>query len=108
MNIYCLDISSENIFLVDIEMDTNFEVVAASLKEFNDSLYNSFADYLDSNITTNEFLSDVEKEFDAIPTHIIANKSHISEYENSDELIVIGPHSNPSYFFNIDMCRHVF
>lgn len=108
MNIYCLDVSAEYICVIDIEMNSNFEVVAAKLHDFNDNLYGSFDDYLNNVISLQEFLSDIHEDLNIIPTHIYPNKDHINEYKNSDELIVIGPHSNPSYFMNIEMCRHIY
>jgi hypothetical protein len=116
MNIYCIGYNSNNVFACDIVIDSMFNVVAGSSKDFTDKLYSSMNSYLDGNITLVEFIDDVEKEFGFRPTLIIppsslAEDSILMDDEVRerifDSMIKVGNVNTGCTFIPITMCEYV-
>jgi len=116
MDIHCLSYNNNNIFALDLSLDSNFEVEAGKLYSFSDKLYVSLISYLKDSITLNEFLDDIYDETGILPKHVISSSNFTqgldyltdAEREELDETIIsIGRKSNQLNLVPIDMCKYV-
>ena len=116
MDIHCLSYNTHSICVLNLSLDSNFEVEAGKLYNFNDKLWESLQDYLSDAITLNEFLDDVYDETGILPKHVISSDNfsqgfdYLSsrEKEELEETVVsIGRKTNQLNLIPIDMCKYV-
>lgn len=117
MNIRCISYDdSRNVFVLDLDLDNDFEVCAGRLIDFSESLYQSLDHYNNDVITLNEFLDDIEDETGVLPSYIMAPSSfdeatnHLGEDVKSnllENVINVGKKSRLINLVPVDMCRYV-
>lgn len=116
MNIYCISYNTNNVFVYDLVLNSDLEIEAGSSKDFTDELYSSMNSFLDGDITLEEFLDDIEKEFNFRPTLIIPPSSLVEDSLLMDEevrekifnsMIKVGNVNSTCTFIPISMCEYV-
>tara|TARA_B100001287_G_C22660302_1_gene519982 strand:+ start:1577 stop:1930 length:354 start_codon:yes stop_codon:yes gene_type:complete len=116
MDIHCISYDNNNIFILDLSLDNDFEVCAGRLYDFSEKLYQSLNYYNNNVITLNEFLDDIEDETGILPSYIMAPTSfdketaELEEEERSaflENVINIGKKSRSINLVPVDMCSYV-
>ena len=116
MDIHCISYDVNNIFIMDLSLDNNFEVCAGKIYDFSEKLYQSLNYYKNNIISLSEFLDDVEDETGILPRHILSpgNFDELSEFLDEQDMadllesvINIETKNSSIQLAPIEMCDYV-
>lgn len=116
MNLYCIGYNDYEVFIYDLSLNDRFEVEAGRVLNFTGDLYRSLDNYVEGDITINEFLDDISLEYGIRPK-LVMPSSNLDEELNglSDiikndimlNLISIGSAKNPVNYIPVEFCKYL-
>ena len=74
MNIQCIDIKSDSVFALDLDLGKDFSVQSGLCKEFTEDLYRDLSNFVNENITEGEFTSSIYNEMNISPEYVLIDK----------------------------------
>ena len=116
MDLCCIGYNNNEVFIYDLTLNNRFEVEAGRVLNFTEELYQSLDDYVDENITINEFLDDISLEYGIRPSLLMPSRNIKNECKDLpknirnkilDSMISIGRFNSPSMYIPIELCKYV-